>query len=110
MQSSSATWVASSYLKVIKKSNAAVHYDIDSDKWSDIWMNSSGTVYSENNFLYGNKVQSAGNSTTNVMSQNAVTTLVNTRLGGLTLLPITQTAYDALVTKDANTLYVITGA
>ena len=35
---------------------------------------------------------------------------VNTRLGGLTLLPITQTAYDALATKDANTLYVITGA
>lgn len=35
---------------------------------------------------------------------------VNTRLGGLTLLPITQAAYDALATKDANTLYVITGA
>jgi hypothetical protein len=35
---------------------------------------------------------------------------VNTRLGGLTLLPITQTDYDALTTKDPNTLYVITGA
>lgn len=35
---------------------------------------------------------------------------VNSRLGGLTLLPITQAAYDALTTKDANTLYVITGA
>lgn len=35
---------------------------------------------------------------------------VNTRLGGLTLLPITQTDYDALTTKDPNTLYVITEA
>lgn len=57
-----------------------------------------------------NVVQTTGTSTTDVMSQNAVTTLVNTRLGGLTLLPITQAAYDALATKDANTLYVITGA
>ena len=35
---------------------------------------------------------------------------VNNRLGGLTLVSISQTDYDALVTKDPNTLYVITGA
>ena len=35
---------------------------------------------------------------------------VNTRLGGLTLLTISQTDYDNLGTKDPNTLYVITGA
>ena len=35
---------------------------------------------------------------------------LNTRLGGLTLLTISQTDYDNLTTKDANTLYVITGA
>ena len=35
---------------------------------------------------------------------------VDNRLGGLTLVSITQTAYDALATKDPNTLYVITGA
>lgn len=35
---------------------------------------------------------------------------MNTRLGGLTLLTISQTDYDNLGTKDPNTLYVITGA
>ena len=35
---------------------------------------------------------------------------LNTRLGGFTLLQITQTAYDALTTKDPNTLYIIVGA
>lgn len=35
---------------------------------------------------------------------------LNTRLGGLTLVSISQTDYDNLQTKDANTLYVITGA
>lgn len=35
---------------------------------------------------------------------------MNTRLGGLTLLTISQTDYDNLQTYDANTLYVITGA
>ena len=37
-------------------------------------------------------------------------TAINTRLGGLTLVSISQTDYDALTTKDPNTLYVITGA
>lgn len=55
-------------------------------------------------------VQTTGTSTTDVMSQNAVSSALNTRLDGLTLLKITQTAYDALATKDPNTLYVITGA
>lgn len=32
-----------------------------------------------------------------------------TRFGGLTLVRLTQAAYDALGTKDANTLYVIVG-
>ena len=35
---------------------------------------------------------------------------LNTRLGGLTLLTISQTDYDNLGTKDPDTLYVITGA
>lgn len=35
---------------------------------------------------------------------------LNTRMGGMTILSITQAAYDALATKDPNTLYVITGA
>lgn len=41
----------------------------------------------------------------------AVTNASNaiTRLGGLTLVKITQSAYDALTTKDSNTLYVING-
>lgn len=39
-----------------------------------------------------------------------VDTQLNTRLDGLTLLKISQTDYDNLQTKDANTLYVITGA
>ena len=32
---------------------------------------------------------------------------VNSALGGLKLQQITQSAYDALVTKDASTLYII---
>lgn len=35
---------------------------------------------------------------------------LDTRLGGLTLLSLTQAEYDALTTKDANTLYVIKAA
>lgn len=35
---------------------------------------------------------------------------LNTRMGGLTIVSISQTDYDALATKDPNTLYVITGA
>lgn len=35
---------------------------------------------------------------------------LNTRLGGLTLVSISQTDYDNLQSYDANTLYVITGA
>lgn len=54
--------------------------------------------------------QSTGQSTTEVMSQKAVTSTINTRLDNLTLLKITQTAYDNLQTYDANTLYIITGA
>ena len=37
-------------------------------------------------------------------------TALEARLGGLTLVSISQTDYDALTTKDPNTLYVITGA
>lgn len=51
-------------------------------------------------------VQTTGQSTTDVMSQKAVTDA----LGGLILLPISQSDYDQLSTKDPNTLYVITGA
>lgn len=51
-------------------------------------------------------VQTTGQSTTSVMSQKAVTD----QMGGLALLPISQTDYDNLSPKDPNTLYVITGA
>lgn len=34
---------------------------------------------------------------------------VDTKLGSLTLVSLTQAAYDALTTKDPNTLYIITG-
>lgn len=51
-------------------------------------------------------VQTIGTSTTSVMSQNAVTT----QLDGLALKVISQTDYDALATKDPNTLYIITEA
>lgn len=37
-------------------------------------------------------------------------TQLNTRLDDLTLLKISQTDYDNLPDKDANTLYIITGA
>lgn len=43
-------------------------------------------------------------------STNAVTSAaIYNQFGGLKLQKITQSAYDALVTKDANTLYVING-
>lgn len=51
-------------------------------------------------------VQTTGTSTTSVMSQNAVTA----QLDGLALKVISQTDYDALATKDPNTLYIITEA
>lgn len=34
---------------------------------------------------------------------------VNDKLGGMTLVQITQADYDALLTKDPNTLYVVVG-
>lgn len=51
-------------------------------------------------------VQTTGQSTTDVMSQKAVTDAI----GGMQLVSLTQSAYDALTTKDPNTLYIITGA
>lgn len=59
-----------------------------------------------------NVVQTTGTSTGDVMSQDAVTTALSGKadaadLGGLKLQQITQSAYDALTTKDASTLYVI---
>lgn len=36
--------------------------------------------------------------------------VLNDKFGGMQLVSITQTAYDALTTKDPNTLYIITGA
>lgn len=59
------------------------------------------------------KVTAIKNSASGIVKEleNAVTSAeLNSRLGGLTLLPISQTDYDALSTKDPNTLYVITGA
>lgn len=41
---------------------------------------------------------------------NSNITAIHNRLGGLTLVSISQTDYDALTTKDPHTLYVITGA
>jgi hypothetical protein len=54
--------------------------------------------------------QSTGQSTTEIMSQKAVTDTINNRLDGLTLLTISQSDYDDLSQKDPNTLYIITGA
>lgn len=51
-----------------------------------------------------------GSSQMYAMTQKAVTDTINTRLDNLTLLKISQTDYDNLQTKDANTLYIITGA
>lgn len=34
-------------------------------------------------------------------------TYLNSRLGGLTLVPLTQSEYDALSSHDENTLYII---
>ena len=59
------------------------------------------------------KVTAIKNSASGIVKvlENAVTSAeLDSRLGGLTLLPISQTDYDALSTKDPNTLYVITGA
>ena len=59
------------------------------------------------------KVTVTKNSASGIVKEleNAVTPAeLDSRLGGLTLLPISQTDYDALSTKDPNTLYVITGA
>lgn len=59
------------------------------------------------------KVTATKNSASGIVKEleNAVTPAeLDSRLGGLTLLPISQTDYDALSTKDPNTLYVITGA
>lgn len=49
--------------------------------------------------------QSVISGSTNAVSGGAV----YTQLGGLKLQKITQSAYDALATKDANTLYAING-
>lgn len=51
--------------------------------------------------------QATGTSTTDVMSQKAVTDHVNTRLSGLTMRALTQQEYSRLTVKDPNTLYVI---
>ena len=59
------------------------------------------------------KVTATKNSASGIVKEleNAVTSAeLDSRMGGLTLLPISQTDYDALSTKDPNTLYVITGA
>lgn len=57
-----------------------------------------------------NVVQTTGTSTSNVMSQKAVSDTIDERLDELTLLTISQTDYDNLQNYDANTLYIITGA
>ena len=51
--------------------------------------------------------QATGTSTSDVMSQKAVTDHVNTRLSGLTMRALTQEEYNRLSVKDPNTLYVI---
>jgi hypothetical protein len=44
---------------------------------------------------------------TSVPSEYVTESELNTVLGNLKLVPITQTAYDNLTTKDPNTLYII---
>lgn len=45
--------------------------------------------------------------TANIATVSAATTANTTALGGLSLIKLTQAEYDALVTKDNSTLYVI---
>ena len=49
---------------------------------------------------------------TNAVANSAITiaiNAVNDKLGGLSLVKLTQAQYDALATKDSNVLYVIVG-
>ena len=55
-----------------------------------------------------NKVTSMSSSSTNVQYPSAK--CVYDWMSGIKIVALTQTQYDALVTKDSNTLYFITGA
>ena len=46
---------------------------------------------------------------TNPVANSAITNAINDKLGGLKLVKLTQSEYDALATKDSSTLYIING-
>lgn len=64
--------------------------------------------YTVDNLYSYNPIQPLSANQGRILNNNI--TAINTRLGGLTLVSISQADYDALTTKDANTLYVITEA
>lgn len=60
------------------------------------------TVYNANLEKIDNAVNELGG------TESGITlTYLNSRLGGLTLVPLTQSEYDALSSHDENTLYII---
>lgn len=70
-----------------------------------VWYNNQW--YEKNGGSSITVVQTTGQSTENVMSQKAVTDTIENRLGGLTLLSLTQSEYDDLQSKEPDTLYII---
>lgn len=61
----------------------------------------------ETNTLLGGKADTA-TTYTKTEVDNAITAATSTALGGLKLVKLTQSEYDALSTKDSNTLYIVT--
>lgn len=60
--------------------------------------------------IYGNAYDISVNFASDSTSSGGIPTTKVDRLGGLKLVQLTQAAYDALATKDPNTLYVIKAA
>ena len=93
-----------------------------SNKADTTWGNSGNTLFSVGNGTDNNARHNAfeirqngdiycSDGTNDVKLQDTITatTANTTALGGLSLVKLTQAEYDALATKDSNTLYVING-
>lgn len=95
-QGGSKSWYNGSYINILIKGKVSLHYDADSDRWSNIYMTTSGSYFNENKFMYGNGniVQTTGNSTGNVMSQDATSGMVYNS-GDKTQIQIGQNAHSA---------------
>ena len=107
----------------VKATNVAEHsqgrYNV-SNKANNTWGDSGNTLFSVGNGTSASARHNAfeirqngdiycSDGTNDVKLQDTITaTAANTTaLGGLSLVKLTQSAYDALATKDSNTLYVI---